>query len=92
MPRERKTLRAEDLINGALVQSSKTGRVYRLGPPKKKNVNLNVVNHCQLYTRAGVLLLNSDWYNLSNLRAAGFKLYTPIAGQMVLRRVDKAEA
>jgi hypothetical protein len=76
MPRQRRTLNANDLTRAAVVQSTKTGKVYRLGPPKKRNVNLNVVNHCQLYYRNG-RLVSQQWYNLSNLKQGGFKLYVP---------------
>jgi hypothetical protein len=74
MAKLRKVLQAQDLENGVLVRSDKTGGIYRLGPPQKKNVNLNVVNHCQLYKRSGELAAEK-WLNLSNLRAQGFKLY-----------------
>ncbi|GAB2865819.1 hypothetical protein [Hymenobacter ruber] len=91
MAKQRKTLRAEDLTSAALVQSTETGRIYRLGPPKKKNVNLNVVNHCQLYARNG-RLAGTAWWNLSNLRDSGFKLYRPLVGQLSLRPVTERAA
>ena len=83
MARQRKTLRAENLVSGALVQSANSGKIYRLGPPKKRNVNMNVVNHCQLYARNGKLA-SQTWLNLSNLKEAGFKLYKPLVGQLTL--------
>lgn len=81
--RQRRTLCATDLTSRALVQSSKTGRIYRLGPPKKRNVNMNVVNHCQLYARNGRLAAER-WYNLQNLKDAGFKLHIEVANQLKL--------
>lgn len=87
MQRQRRTLNATDLTSRALVQSTKTGNVYRLGEPKKRNVNCNVVNHCQLYWRSNGRLALEKWWNLSNLRAAGFKLYVPVApGTLPLTR------
>jgi hypothetical protein len=76
MPRQRRTLNATDLTSAALVQSSITGKLYRLGPPKKRNVNKNVVNHCQLYSsNPNNHQPDSErWYNLANLKNAGFKL------------------
>jgi hypothetical protein len=74
MAKTRIVIQAKDLESGALVRSTTTGGVYRLGPPKKINVNKNVVNHCQLYHRSGDLAAEK-WLNLSNLRAQGFKLY-----------------
>jgi hypothetical protein len=79
MSRQRRTLNATDLTSAALVQSGKTGKVYRLGPPKLRNVNKNVVNHCQLYYRSNGKLVSEKWYNLSNLKQRGFKLYVPVA-------------
>lgn len=76
MKRARTTLRASDLLEQPEVVST-TGVVYRLGPPKKRNVNLNVVNHCQLYTPAGALVNEKAWYNLTNLREDGFRLHRP---------------
>lgn len=68
MAKQRTVLRAEDLENGALVLSTLTQHIYRLGAPKKKNVNLNVVNHCQLYWPNGQLAFDGLWLNLSQLR------------------------
>jgi hypothetical protein len=79
MPRQRRTLIATDLTSAAVVQSGKTGKVYRLGPPKKRNVNKNMINHCQLYYRSNGKLAGEKWYNLSNLKHRGFKLYVPVA-------------
>lgn len=83
MKKIRKTLCAEDLVSAVLVQSIHTARIYRLGEPKKRNVNMNVVNHCQLYARNG-RLAGERWYNLQNLKDAGFKLYAPPVGQLSL--------
>ncbi len=84
MKRPRTTIQPDDLTKGALIRSSKSGRIYRLGPPKKRNVNLNVVNHCQLYSRDGKLLNDNGWYNMTNLRNAGFKYHGPIPSSALL--------
>ena len=82
MRRTRKTLQKEDLMNGAFVTNARWPSAhFRLGAPKKKNVNLNVVNHCQVYSRKGELMFKEAWFNLSNLREEGFKYHsTPAAG------------
>ena len=82
--RPRRALCATDLTSAAVVQHTLTGRKYTLGPPKKKNVNLNVVNHCQLLNSKGEAV-SEKWWNLSNLKKAGFKLHVE-TGQMALRR------
>ncbi|NML67624.1 hypothetical protein HHL22_20680 [Hymenobacter sp. RP-2-7] len=85
MPRERQNLRAVDLTSAALVRSTKTGRIYRLGPPTKRNSNMNVVNHCQLYARNG-RLASEKWYSLHKLQRLGFKLHTVPVGQLSLTK------
>jgi hypothetical protein len=90
MAKQRTTLRAEDLVNGALVYSPATGKTYQLGPPVKKNVNRNVVNHCQLHYQNGKLAGPGKWLNLSNLRKLGFKYVgtpqKPAAASLVVEK------
>lgn len=81
--KQRKTIQAEDLLNGALVRNSKTGFVYRLGPPKKKNVNCNVVNHCQLLQVKTGEVASEKWFNMSNLRQMGFHFHSQPAAAPV---------
>jgi hypothetical protein len=91
MKRQRLTINASDLTSGARIIDPKDGRIYRLGPPKKKNVNKNVVNHCQLYGRNGRVSDGGSWWNMTNLRDYGFKLYVH-TGQLPITAAKPAPA